>query len=120
MIHALKCPACSAPLDYEEESGGRTIRCPFCNNTMLVPGAAGGGGEWHPRVSVSAVGVDRGAASAVVRRALLVIPLVIVAGIVVTAVVAYKFMSETTPQVSRTIEVRQNSVTKTEPPPRAN
>jgi DNA-binding beta-propeller fold protein YncE len=116
MIHALKCPACSAPVDYEDQSGSRTIRCPFCNNTVLVPGAAQGGG-WHPQVSVSTVSVGRGAASSAVRRALLVIPLVVVAGIVVTAVVAYKFVSQTTGQVSRTIEVRQNNVT---PPPRAN
>jgi LSD1 subclass zinc finger protein len=119
MIHALKCPSCSAPVDYEDQSGSRTIRCPFCNNTILVPGAAGAGGGWHPQVSVTTVGVGRGAASSAVRRALLVIPIVIVAGIVVTAVVAYKFVSETTQQVSRTIEVRQNNVTKTEPP-RAN
>src|SRR5918993_3654126 len=118
MIHALKCPSCSAPVDYEDQSGSRTIRCPFCNNTILVPGATQGG-DWHPQVSVTTVSVGRGAASSVVRRALLVIPIVIVAGIVVTAVVAYKFVSETTGQVSRTIEVRQNNVAKAEPP-RAN
>ncbi len=37
MIQTLKCPSCAAPLEYEQDSESRTIRCPFCNNTMFVP-----------------------------------------------------------------------------------
>ena len=37
MIQSLKCPSCSAPVEYEEDSEKQTIRCPFCNNTMYVP-----------------------------------------------------------------------------------
>ena len=118
MIHTLKCPSCSAPLDYEDEKEGRTIRCPFCNNKMILPGAAGGG-EWHPRASATAVKVDLGAASSVVRRALIVVPLVVIAGLVITSVVAYKFVSSTTREIKRTIEVRPNDVPKGVPPPRA-
>lgn len=39
MIHTLKCPSCAAPLDYEDDNEGPSIRCPFCNNLMLVPDA---------------------------------------------------------------------------------
>ncbi len=114
MIHALKCPSCSAPVDYEDKSNSRTIRCPFCDNTMLAPGAQSGG--WHPQVSVNTVEVGRGNAASAVRGALIVVPLVIIAGLVITAVVAYKLVSETTQQVTRTIEVSRNDVTKTQPP----
>jgi DNA-binding beta-propeller fold protein YncE len=37
MIHTLKCPACSAPLDYDDDNGGPTCVCPFCANTVVVP-----------------------------------------------------------------------------------
>ena len=37
MIHTLKCPSCSAPLDYEDESDKASIRCPFCENRVVVP-----------------------------------------------------------------------------------
>lgn len=39
MIHALKCPTCSAPLDYDDERDGPTCVCPFCANTVVVPDA---------------------------------------------------------------------------------
>jgi LSD1 subclass zinc finger protein len=32
------CPACTAALDYED-GGATTVRCPFCNNTVIVPEA---------------------------------------------------------------------------------
>jgi hypothetical protein len=37
MIHTLKCPSCSGPLDYNDETGGATCICPFCANTVVVP-----------------------------------------------------------------------------------
>ena len=114
MLHALKCPSCSAPVDYDDDNHSRTLRCPFCNNTIVAPGDAGG--RRPPQVSVNTVGVGRGDSAAVVRRALLVVPVVIIAGLVVTAVVAYKLVSDTTRQATRTIEVRQNDVAKTVPP----
>jgi hypothetical protein len=39
MIHTLKCPSCAAPLDYADENDRVSIRCPFCNNTVVVPEA---------------------------------------------------------------------------------
>ncbi|HEX8852634.1 MAG TPA: hypothetical protein VF754_04060, partial [Pyrinomonadaceae bacterium] len=39
MIHTLKCPSCAAPLDYADENERVSIRCPFCNNTVVVPEA---------------------------------------------------------------------------------
>jgi DNA-binding beta-propeller fold protein YncE len=39
MIHALKCPACSAPVDFDDKSDSRTMRCPFCANTIIIPDA---------------------------------------------------------------------------------
>lgn len=37
MIHTLKCPSCAAPLEYENDRDGASIRCPFCNNVAVVP-----------------------------------------------------------------------------------
>lgn len=37
MIQSLKCPSCSAPIDFDEGTAGRTIRCPFCHTTAVVP-----------------------------------------------------------------------------------
>jgi DNA-binding beta-propeller fold protein YncE len=39
MIHTLKCPSCAAPVDFDDKNEGRTMRCPFCQNTMVVPDA---------------------------------------------------------------------------------
>lgn len=37
MIKTLQCPACAAPLEYDEESERETIRCHFCNSTAMLP-----------------------------------------------------------------------------------
>lgn len=37
MPEALKCPSCSAPLDYPP-AGGATMRCPYCNTIVMAPG----------------------------------------------------------------------------------
>jgi sugar lactone lactonase YvrE len=37
MIHTLKCPSCSAPLDYDDAAAKLTVACPFCANTVVVP-----------------------------------------------------------------------------------
>ena len=37
MIVTLQCPSCGAPLDHDEQDKRDTIRCPFCNNTMMLP-----------------------------------------------------------------------------------
>ena len=39
MIHTLKCPSCSAPVDFDDKNDARTMRCPFCQNTMVIPDA---------------------------------------------------------------------------------
>ncbi len=36
MSQSFNCPNCGAPLDYTEGSAP-TIRCPFCNNSVIVP-----------------------------------------------------------------------------------
>jgi len=38
MPEALKCPSCSAPLDYPP-AGATSMRCPYCNCTVVIPGA---------------------------------------------------------------------------------
>ena len=37
MIQTLQCPTCGAPLDYDPETSGETVRCPFCANTAVIP-----------------------------------------------------------------------------------
>jgi outer membrane protein assembly factor BamB len=40
MSEILNCPTCGAPLD-SPQAGHRTVRCPFCNNNVVLPGALG-------------------------------------------------------------------------------
>ena len=51
MIHTLKCPSCGAPVDYEDETHKRAFRCPFCNNTVVVPEALRRAEEPQVRIS---------------------------------------------------------------------
>lgn len=37
MIKTLQCPACGAPLEYEEDKERATMRCHFCNSTVMLP-----------------------------------------------------------------------------------
>jgi len=32
------CPSCGAPLDYQQGAAA-TMRCPYCNNSVIVPGS---------------------------------------------------------------------------------
>ena len=40
MIQTLQCPTCGAPLDYDPQTSGETVRCPFCANTAVIPTSA--------------------------------------------------------------------------------
>ena len=115
MIHSLKCPTCSAPVDYEDGQEGRTLRCPFCNNTMIVPGAGGGAAGWGPRVSATTVKIDTGAAARVAGRMVVVVGAIVVFSLVLGAAVLYKIFSDTTRE-KRTIEFRPNDPPKTAAP----
>lgn len=42
MPQSLNCPSCSAPLDVKD-SDSTTIRCPYCNTSVIVPE------ELHPK-----------------------------------------------------------------------
>lgn len=37
MIKTLQCPACGAPLEYDEDNERETMRCHFCANTVMLP-----------------------------------------------------------------------------------
>jgi DNA-binding beta-propeller fold protein YncE len=37
MTYTLQCPSCGAPLEYDETSERETIRCPFCESTVMLP-----------------------------------------------------------------------------------
>src|SRR5919107_4145792 len=37
MIKTLQCPACGAPLEYDEEGERETMRCHFCASTVMLP-----------------------------------------------------------------------------------
>ncbi|MBV9928081.1 MAG: hypothetical protein JOZ96_23890 [Acidobacteria bacterium] len=37
MIKTLQCPSCGAPLEYDEAGERETMRCHFCNSTVLLP-----------------------------------------------------------------------------------
>ena len=37
MVHTFQCPNCRASLDYDSDSQAATIRCDYCNSTIIVP-----------------------------------------------------------------------------------
>src|SRR5215216_2847518 len=37
MIKKLQCPSCGAPLEYDEEGERETMRCHFCDSTVMLP-----------------------------------------------------------------------------------
>src|SRR5947209_1619574 len=37
MTDTLHCPSCGAPLDYDPRDEDETIRCPFCESTVVLP-----------------------------------------------------------------------------------
>jgi len=37
MIDTLHCPSCGAPLDYDPRVEDETMRCPFCESTVVLP-----------------------------------------------------------------------------------
>lgn len=47
MTETLKCPDCSAPLEYPP-GGGATMRCPYCNSTVILPGSGQTGPAPNP------------------------------------------------------------------------
>ena len=45
MIQTFECPNCHASLDYEPRSQAVTVRCDFCNSTVIVPETLRSGGS---------------------------------------------------------------------------
>lgn len=93
MIHTLNCPTCGAPLDYDDARPTPTVRCKFCNNTVVVPaeirGHAGGGP--NVRININP--------ASVVKPVTAVIVAVIIAFTVVAALSIYWAMQQgKTPQ----------------------
>src|ERR1043165_56436 len=37
MVETLQCPSCGAPLDYDPRVEAETVRCPFCENVVMLP-----------------------------------------------------------------------------------
>ncbi|HEX8150315.1 MAG TPA: hypothetical protein VF591_24235 [Pyrinomonadaceae bacterium] len=37
MTKTLQCPACGAPLEYDEDNERETMRCHFCSSTVMLP-----------------------------------------------------------------------------------
>jgi streptogramin lyase len=37
MVETLQCPSCGAPLDYDPRVEAETVRCPFCENMVMLP-----------------------------------------------------------------------------------
>nr|MBA3766653.1 hypothetical protein [Acidobacteriota bacterium] len=37
MPTTFKCPMCAAPLDLNGGFSGVTVRCPYCENTVILP-----------------------------------------------------------------------------------
>lgn len=87
MIHTLKCPNCGAPLDYDDERRANTIRCHFCNNTVVVPSSVGG------REGIPHVKININPASVVKPITAIVISVIVVFGLV-AAISIYSAMKQ--------------------------
>jgi len=37
MLQSFECPNCQANLDYDAQTQALTVRCPYCNSTVIVP-----------------------------------------------------------------------------------
>ncbi|MCB9418504.1 MAG: ribosomal protein L7/L12 [Ardenticatenaceae bacterium] len=37
MTQSFQCPNCHAPLEYDEDRAAATVRCEYCNSTVIVP-----------------------------------------------------------------------------------
>ena len=37
MMETLQCPSCGAPMDYDPRAEDETMRCPFCESTVVLP-----------------------------------------------------------------------------------
>lgn len=51
MIKTLQCPACGAPLEYEEERERETMRCHFCSSTVMLPARPRAQQQQHINIS---------------------------------------------------------------------
>src|ERR687893_2117346 len=78
MIQTLKCPSCAAPVEFEDESERATFRCPFCNNTVVVPDSMRRRAEHEaPQIIVSTFGHRPGRAIRV-KPSSVVVPILVV------------------------------------------
>jgi LSD1 subclass zinc finger protein len=53
MIRTFGCPSCGGPLEYKT-GGGRTIRCSFCHNSIIVPDELGAHQGWQQKPAAGA------------------------------------------------------------------
>jgi LSD1 subclass zinc finger protein len=115
MIKTLQCPSCGAPLEYDPASESETVRCPFCNNTALMPERARSA-DRQARVSFGRPQLGSKGSPAVALTVLAVVLLVSV-GVVIAIVVA---VNRATSRAARTFEapgVRTTLNPPTIPPP---
>lgn len=108
MIKTLQCPSCGAPLDYDPETAGDTIRCHFCAGTAVLPARAG---QQHIRISF-----DRGKSKGSPAIAALVVVAVVllIGGGIVFAVIS--LIGRAASDVTRSV-VTTNTRAPLNPPP---
>ena len=85
MVQTLKCPSCGAPVEVDDQTTARTVRCPFCSNTVVVP-------EAYRRQEAPPVRISFGSQGARPARTglLLLVPIGIIVFVgVVIAVIAF-------------------------------
>lgn len=111
MIKTLQCPACGAPLEYDEERERDTIRCHFCNSTAVLP-ARPRAQQQHVRISF---GRPRLQSKGSPTAALIIIAVVLLVGGGITiAVIA--LISRAASDVTRSVVSTTNTRTTLNPP----
>lgn len=106
MIDTLQCPSCGAPLDYDEQSESDMIRCPFCQNTVMLPRRSRPEADAQPQIVIRhsfnrpAIRVRRG--SPVAALAIVVVVLLVTGGI---ALFVVGMVNRTISSATRTVGV---------------
>ena len=111
MIKTLQCPACGAPLEYDEDNERDTIRCHFCNSTAVLP-ARPRAQQQHIRISFGRPKFGSKGSPATVALVIVAVVLLVGGGIVFAVI---GLIGRAASDVTRSV-VNTNTRTTLKPP----
>jgi streptogramin lyase/DNA-directed RNA polymerase subunit RPC12/RpoP len=102
MIQTLQCPACGAPLEYDEAGERETMRCPFCNSTVMLPERARPAVQ-QQNIRISFGGARRRSSGSPAAALVLVLVVVAVTGIIAFSII--RSVNRTVSQATRAVGI---------------